>query len=59
MTPERWKQVREVPGDALELKPEDRPAFIDRACASIQGCAAKWNLCLPVNELFSLVHLDF
>ena len=34
MKPEQWQQVREVLADALELKPEERPAFIDRVCAS-------------------------
>jgi eukaryotic-like serine/threonine-protein kinase len=34
MKPERWQQAREVLADALELKPEDRPAFLDRACSS-------------------------
>jgi eukaryotic-like serine/threonine-protein kinase len=31
---EQWKQVREVLADALELRPEDRPAFLDRVCPS-------------------------
>src|SRR5215813_5156117 len=34
MKPEQWQQVREVLADALELKPEERPAFLDRVCAS-------------------------
>src|SRR5215475_5122481 len=34
MKPEQWQQVREVLADALELKPEQRPAFLDRVCAS-------------------------
>src|SRR5262249_59081251 len=34
MKPEQWQQVREVLADALELKPEERPAFLDCACAS-------------------------
>lgn len=34
MTPEQWRQAREVLADALELKPEDRSAFLDRACSS-------------------------
>ena len=34
MTPEQWRQVREVLAEALELKPEDRPALLDRACSS-------------------------
>src|SRR5262249_20930240 len=34
MKPEQWQRVREVLADALELKPEERPAFLDRACAA-------------------------
>src|SRR5262245_14927362 len=34
MTPEQWQRAREVLADALELNPEDRPAFLDRACSS-------------------------
>jgi hypothetical protein len=29
MTPEQWQQAREVLADALELKPEDRSAFLE------------------------------
>lgn len=34
MTPERWQQIRDVLGQALSLAPEQRPAFLNRACAS-------------------------
>jgi len=34
MKPEQWQQAREVLADALELKPEERPAFLDRVCSS-------------------------
>jgi eukaryotic-like serine/threonine-protein kinase len=34
MKPEQWQQAREVLADAVELKPEDRPALLDRACSS-------------------------
>ena len=34
MKPEQWQQAREVLADALELKPEDRPAFLNRVCSS-------------------------
>src|SRR5215471_12657728 len=34
MKAEQWQRVREVLADALELKPEERPAFLDRVCAS-------------------------
>jgi serine/threonine-protein kinase len=32
MKPERWKKIDEVVQAALELKPEDRPAYLDSAC---------------------------
>ncbi|HXY07317.1 MAG TPA: protein kinase [Terriglobales bacterium] len=32
MTPEQWQRIREILGEALELKPEERPAFLERAC---------------------------
>jgi serine/threonine protein kinase len=34
MTPERWQKLSNVLYQALELAPEDRPTFLDRACAS-------------------------
>jgi len=32
MTPERWQQIKGVLDQALELKPEQRSAFLDQAC---------------------------
>ena len=32
MTPERWKKIDELVQAALELKAEDRPAFLDSEC---------------------------
>jgi serine/threonine protein kinase/tetratricopeptide (TPR) repeat protein len=34
MTPERWQQVKALLGPVLELEPDQRPAFLDRACAT-------------------------
>jgi hypothetical protein len=34
MTPEQWQQAGEVLADAIELKPEDRSAFLDHVCSS-------------------------
>jgi len=34
MTPERWRQIREVLHQAVELAPEERSAYLDRACAA-------------------------
>ena len=33
MTPERWQQVARIAGDALELAPAERAAFVAAACA--------------------------
>ena len=37
MTPERWEQIRDVLGKALELAPGERSAFLNRACSSDQS----------------------
>jgi serine/threonine protein kinase len=34
MTPERWQQVRDLLGKALELAPQQRSALLDRACGA-------------------------
>src|SRR3981081_4481474 len=34
MTPERWKQIRELLHSALQLEPTQRPAYLDRHCSS-------------------------
>jgi serine/threonine protein kinase len=34
MTPDRWQQVKCVLQEALEIAPEQRPAFLDRACST-------------------------
>jgi serine/threonine protein kinase len=34
MTPERWQQVKEVLNGALELDPEQRPAYLDQICST-------------------------
>jgi eukaryotic-like serine/threonine-protein kinase len=36
MTPERWQEIRDVLERALELAPDQRPAFLDQACGSDQ-----------------------
>jgi serine/threonine protein kinase/Tol biopolymer transport system component len=33
MTPERWQRVDEIFQAAIEMKAEERPAFVERACA--------------------------
>jgi eukaryotic-like serine/threonine-protein kinase len=34
MTPERWQMVRGILQSAMELRPDERAAFLDRECAS-------------------------
>ena len=34
MTPERWREIREVLHEALEIELEERSAYLDRACAA-------------------------
>jgi hypothetical protein len=34
MTPERWQEVKNVLYAALDLKPEERHAYLDRAYAA-------------------------
>jgi len=46
MTPERWQDVQGVLSAALELKPQERPGYLDRALSAIP-CARKWNHSLP------------
>ena len=33
MDPERWRKIERLCNSALELKPEQREAFLDEACA--------------------------
>jgi hypothetical protein len=34
MTPERWRAIRDVLHEALELTPQERSEYLDRACAA-------------------------
>lgn len=51
MTPERWQQVKQLLDQALELKPEDRCAFLDRACSSDHELRAEIGSLLSEEEL--------
>src|SRR5262249_24712723 len=35
---------------ALELAENDRPAFLEKACAGMRACAEKWNLSLRIKS---------
>jgi eukaryotic-like serine/threonine-protein kinase len=37
MTPERWQEVKELLGTALEMEPADRGHFLERTCAHDSG----------------------
>ena len=37
MTPERYQRICEIVDAALDLSPEERPAFLDRACGGESG----------------------
>src|ERR1051326_10828 len=37
MTPEEWQRGREILAEALELKPDQRPVFLERACSGNAG----------------------
>lgn len=50
MTPELWQQVRDVLAEALELSPQERPAFLDRACASDHLLRREVNLLLSSSD---------
>jgi serine/threonine protein kinase len=50
MKPEQWQQAREVLADALELQPEDRSAFLDRACSSDQSLRREVERLLAAND---------
>jgi serine/threonine protein kinase/tetratricopeptide (TPR) repeat protein len=41
MTPERWQQVKDLLGEALQIPPEEREAFLDSACKSDEELRAE------------------
>ncbi|HWW84595.1 MAG TPA: serine/threonine-protein kinase [Vicinamibacterales bacterium] len=49
MTPERWRQVKEVLTEALELDPLERVAFVEKVCRDDEALR---------NEVFRLLHAD-
>ena len=36
MIPERWQEVKQLLAAALEIEPEERPAYLDQACADVE-----------------------
>lgn len=51
MTPELWQQVRNVLAEALELSPQERPAFLDRACSSDHVLRGEVDLLLSSDDV--------
>jgi serine/threonine protein kinase len=43
MTPERWQQIRDLLHSAMELKPAERPAYLDRHCSEDPGLREQVN----------------
>ena len=50
MTPERWRQVEKLYYAALQLQPEARPSFLDRACASDAALKEELESLLAFND---------
>ena len=52
MTPERWRQVKQILAEALEREPAERSTFLDRADA-LTDCLqvmAAWNPGIETDE---------
>jgi serine/threonine protein kinase len=50
MTPERYRQIGDVYGSALELEPHDREAFLDKACAGDDDLRSEVESLLASNQ---------
>jgi serine/threonine protein kinase len=50
MTPERWQQIRDVLEEAQELEPDQRSAFLDRACLSDQSLRQEVEVLLAAGD---------
>jgi Tol biopolymer transport system component/predicted Ser/Thr protein kinase len=50
MTPERFEQIAQLYGAALELAPEERASFIDRACSADEELRREVESLLEANE---------
>jgi eukaryotic-like serine/threonine-protein kinase len=58
MTPERWQQIQEILEEALHLEPEQRPAFLDRACSSDLSLRQEVETLLASNDDLSSTFLQ-
>jgi serine/threonine protein kinase/Tol biopolymer transport system component len=50
MTPERWERIKDLLEAALELSPEERPSFLDRACHGDESLRAELERLLGQHE---------
>jgi hypothetical protein len=58
MTPQRWQQIKEVLGQALELEPPERAGYLDGACTSDPSLRAEVERLLIVDRRAGKDFLD-
>jgi eukaryotic-like serine/threonine-protein kinase len=58
MTPERWQQIQDVLEAALHLEPEERPTFLDSACAADPSLRQEVETLLASNDDLSSTFLQ-
>ncbi len=50
LTPQQYRQIEELYNEALKLKPEDRDAYLDRACQGDEALRGEVRALLSTNE---------
>src|SRR5580693_5362502 len=58
MTPERWQEIKNVLAQALEFKPVERGAFLDRSCSGDASLRREVELLLASDEAVSTEFLN-
>src|SRR5580698_11140392 len=58
MTPERWQEIKNVLAQALEFKPVERAAFLDRSCSGDVSLRREVELLLASDEAVSTEFLN-
>jgi eukaryotic-like serine/threonine-protein kinase len=58
MTPERWQEIKNVLAQALEIKPAERAAFLDRSCSGDSSLRREVELLLASDEAVSTEFLN-
>jgi hypothetical protein len=59
MTPERWQMVREILQSAMDLRPQERDAFLDRECASDPSLRVDLDAMLSIQGKLDPQFLEF